>query len=260
MKEYRKILRIQKLTNIVGCLKKFQARRIELLLLVIIIVIIILCSMNLLIIPWKILSKSLFGLRVVIFILLLISLICLTYNQILRKRKKLTFGYYYCIGFFGTAMNIPLILINFLFLLISCIIVPTKVKNYKEKHYEHKSIIIIDIFSLIVFIAKFFLWYYEFLCVYAKTDENLKDFIEAKIRFYRSQNQKVVNVELSDDNNHNTNNTNDIQKKNGYINKGKDSVDDDIISSNKMQIDNEKPYNNNKIGKKEDDTSSVDTK
>jgi hypothetical protein len=263
MKEYQKILRIQKLSNLVGCLKKFQARRIEILLLVAIIVVIILCLMNLLTIPWKILTNSLFGLRVVILTFLLISLICLTYNQILRKRKKLTFGYYYWIGFIGTSINIPLTVINFLFILISCIISSVKVKNYKAKKYDYKSILVIDIFSLIVVIAQFFLWFYEFLLVYAKTDENLKDFIEAKIRFYQSQNQKVVNVELSDENNnYGINNVNDIHKRNidGYINKGK-SVDEDILSSNKVQIDKEKPYNNNKIGKKkDDDTSSVETK
>ena len=262
MKEYQKILRIQKLSKLVGCLKRFQARRIELLLLVIIIVVIILCLMNLLTIPWKILTNSLFGLRVVILTFLLISLICLTYNQILRKRKKLTFGYYYCIGFIGTAINIPLTIINFLFILISCIISSVKVKNYKEKKYDYKSILVIDIFSLVVIIAQFFLWFYEFLLVYAKTDENLKDFIEAKIRFYQSQNQKVVNIELSDDNNnYGTNNANDIHMKNinGYINKGK-NLDEDIMSSNKIEMDKEKPHNNNKIGKKDDDISSVDTK
>ena len=261
--EYQKILRIQQLSNIVGCLKKFQAKRIEILLLVVIIVLFILCLMNLLIIPWKILNKSLLGLRVVILIFFIISLICLSYNQILRKRRKLNFGYYYCIGYFGSLINIPLTIINFLFIFISCIVASIKVKNYKQKKYDYKSILVIDIFSLFVIIAQFFLWYYEYLLVYAKTDENLKDFVEAKIRFYQSQNQKVVNVELSDDNNNNHNKIINNPHKNdneNYNDKGK-SLDEDIISSNKMEI-NEKPFrtNNNKKKKKDDDISSVDTK
>ena len=58
-KEYKKIIRIQKLSKVVGCLQKFEAKKIELLLLVVIIVLIILCLMNVLVIPWKILNKSL---------------------------------------------------------------------------------------------------------------------------------------------------------------------------------------------------------
>ena len=98
--DYQKIIRIQKLSNLVGCMKKFPPGRIELLLLVVHLVVIILSIMNLLIIPWKKVYKELFGLRIVILIFLLISFLCLIYIQIFRKRKKLSLGYYYCIGFF----------------------------------------------------------------------------------------------------------------------------------------------------------------
>ena len=73
----------------------------------------------------------------------------------------------------------------------------------------------------------------------------------------------MVNVELSDDNNNNHNKIINNPHKNdneNYNDKGK-SLDEDIISSNKMEI-NEKPFrtNNNSIQKKDDDISSVDTK
>ena len=255
-KEYKKIIRIQKLSKVVGCLQKFEAKKIELLLLVVIIVLIILCLMNVLVIPWKILNKSLFGLRIVILVFLIISLICISYNQIFRKRKKLTFGYYYCISFFSSLINIGLTLINFLFLLISCFVVAHRVKNYQEKRYDYKSILVIDIFSLIIFISKFFLWYSEFLRVYAKTDGNLKDFIESKIRFYQSQNQKIVNVQINND----VGSVNKPNDKDFAKIKGK-SIDDDVISNNKM-INSEKQFHNinNSGSKKDDDISSVDTK
>jgi len=251
--EYKKIKKIQRLSNLVGCLKKFQAKKIELLLLVVIIILLILCLINLVIIPWNIVKKPLLGLRIVILILLIISLISIIYNQITRKRKKLTFGYYYCIGFFSSLINVCLTILNFLYLLISCIIVVIKVKEYKEKKYDYKSILIIDIVSLIIFIAKFCLWYSEFLRVYAKTDENLKEYIDSKIRFYQSQNQKVVNILKDDTSNTNKDNNNNFEKM-----KGK-SLDDDTISNNKMEINSEKQFNNSGR-QKDDDISSVDTK
>jgi hypothetical protein len=256
--DYQKIKRIQKLSNLVGCMKKFSPGRIELLLLVVHFVVIILSIMNLLIIPWKKVYKELFGLRIVILTFLLISLLCLIYIQIFRKRKKLSFGYYYCIGFFGSLIStFFLTIIIFLFSLIACITGAIKIKNYKEKKYEYKSMLVIDIFSLIVLVAQFFLWYSEFLLIYAKADKNLKEHIEDKIKFYQSQNQKVVNVEISDDNNTNTNNKNNIDN-----NLGKEkekTVDDDVISTNKIDI-NEKGYTKKNSKKKEDDVSSVDTK
>ena len=98
----------------------------------------------------------------------------------------------------------------------------------------------------------FFLWYSDFLRIYARTDGSLKDFIDAKIRFYQSQNKKVVNVggEYSNENkNNDINNFEKIEK----------NIEDDIRSSNKMEFNNEKPISNNNIDK-QDDISSVDTK
>ena len=253
--DYQKIKRIHKLSNLVGCMKKFSPDRIELLLLIVHLVVIILSIMNLLIIPWKKVYKELFGLRIVILIFLLISFLCLIYIQIFRKRKKLSFGYYYCIGFFGSLIStFFLTIIIFLFSLIACITGAIKIKNYKEKKYEYKSMLIIDIFSLIVLVAQFFLWYSEFLLIYAKADKNLKEHIEDKIKFFQSQNQKVVNV-VSDGNNTNTINKNNIDN-----NFGKEkTADDDVISTNKIDI-NEKGYTKKNSKKKEEDVSSVDTK
>ena len=258
MTEYQKIKKIQKLSNLVGCTKKFEAKKIELLLLVIHFIIIILCLMNLLIIPWKILNKSLFALRIVDISFLLISIICLSYNQILRKQRKLSHGYYHCIGFFGSLFSILLIILNFLFILISCCVIYVKVRNYKEKRYDSNSILIIDICSLVTLIPMFLLWYSEFLRVYAKTDGSLKDYIDAKIRFYQSQNKKVVNIDRSD--------TNDSNKKNNNINNednfnkiDEKNLDNDIVSSNKMEFKDEKQINDRK-NRKDEDISSVDTK
>lgn len=255
MNDYQKVKRIIALSNLVGCIKKFQAQRIELLLLVVHVVIIILCFMNLLIIPWKILNNSLFGLRIVVIVFLFIQLLSLIYNYISRKKKKISYGYYFCLGFFGTLISIGLSMINFLFILISCIVITDKVKSYKQKNYDYKSILVIDIFSLLVIIADFFLWYSEFLLIYAKTDGNLKEYIEERLKFYQSQNKKVVNIYLNDDSNTNKNNKNDRNQLNKI--KGK-SVDDDFYSNNQMEI-NEKEINN-KMRKKIDDLSSVDTK
>ena len=131
-----------------------------------------------------------------------------------------------------------------------------RIKNYKEKLYDYNSILIIDIFSLIIFIPTFFLWYSEFLRIYAKTDGSLKEYIETKKRFYQSQNQKIVNVQINND----TDNANKPSNNNFDKLKGK-NLDDDAISNNKMEVDlnGEKHFNNNER-KKEDDISSVDTK
>lgn len=54
MKEdYNKTMRIKRLSNFVGCLKKFQSGNISLLLIIVHFITIILCVMNLFIIPWK---------------------------------------------------------------------------------------------------------------------------------------------------------------------------------------------------------------
>ena len=258
MPEYQKVKKIQKLSNLIGCMKRFEAKKIELLLLVVHFIIIILCIMNILIIPWKILNKSIFALRIVDLSFLLISLICLVYNQISRKLRKLSYGYYYCVGFFGSLFSILLIILNFLFILISCCVIVVKVRNYKEKRYDSNSILIIDVCSLVALIPMFFLWYSEFLRVYAKTDGSLKDYIDAKIRFHQSQNQKVVNVDLS--------NSKDSYKKSKIINNDinfnridEKNKENNISSKNKMEINNEKPINNRK-NSKDDDISSVETK
>jgi hypothetical protein len=252
MKEYNKVLKINKLANVVGCLKKVEAKKIELYLLLIHFIIIILSLINLLITPWKILNNSLFVLQIFILSFLVVSLVFLSYNQILRKIRKLTHGYYYIIAFFGTLFSIILILIDFLFIIISCSVIVHKIKQYNEVKYDHRSIIIIDVCSLLIIIIMFFLWYSDFLRIYARTDGSLKDFIDAKIRFYQSQNKKVVNVEGEYSNDNKNNDINNFEK----IEK---NIEDDIRSSNKMEFNNEKPINNNKIDK-QDDISSVDTK
>lgn len=256
MKDYQKVKKIQKLSNVVGCMKRIKAQRIELLLLVIHFVIIILCLMNLLITPWKILNNALKGLRIVILSFFIISLICVVYNQIVRKRKKLTIGYYYCVSFFGSLISQGLIILNFIFILISCIVVVIKLKKNEGVKYDHQSILIIDIISLITNIGLFFLWYSVFLLIYAKTDDSIKEYTEAKMRYLQSQNQKVVNIELSDDNNSNIpNSKKDI---NNYNNMKRNSLDEDIISTHKMEISEKQVAENNK--KREYDSSSVDTK
>ena len=225
------MLKIKKYSNLVGCMKKFPVRRIELLLLIVHFVIIILCLMNVFIMPWTTLNKALFGLRIVILSLLIISILCLIYNQISRKRKKLLFGYYYCIGFYGTLISLVLNILNFIFIFISGIIIIEKLKTKNvEKTIYYQSILVIDIFSILIVFGMFFLWYSEFLAIYAKTDDNLKDFIEAKIKFYQSQNQKIVNIELSDENN-----THKISD-NNYERSKEKNAEEDTISSNKMEF------------------------
>lgn len=256
MKDYQKVKKIQKLSNLVGCMKRMQAKRIELLLLVVHFMIIILCLMNLLITPWSIIRSGLKGLRIVILTFFVISLICVIYNQIVRKKKILTIGYYYCVSFFGSLISQGLIILNFIFLLISCIIVVIEVKSYTAKNYDHKSILIIDIVSLIIIFALYFLWYSVFLLIYAKTDESIKEYVEKKIRYFQAQNQKIVNVELNEDNIKNKHNKNNINN-----NIDKNNMDYDFISTNKMEINEKQVIEKNKKNtKKEDDMSSVDTK
>ena len=241
MKDLQKVKNIQKYSNLVGCMKRFQAKRIELLLLVVQIVTLILCIMNLLIIPGKVLNISLKALRIVIISFFGIALVSLVYNQIVRKIKKLALGYYYVVSFCGSLISLVLVTVNFLFILISCILVVQNLKKEDEKVTENKSILIIDIFSLLIDLALFFLWYTEFLVIYSKTNESIKEYVETNIRFFQSQNQKVVNVELNDENiSHNNNKNNDIY----------DKAEEDIISSHKVEIidkevidhDKNKPY------------------
>ena len=246
MKEYKKILKIKKLSNLVGCMKKFPVRRIELLLLIVHFVIIILCVMNLLIMPWTSLNKSLFSLRIIILSFLIISILCLIYNQILRKRKKLLYGNYYCIGFYGTLISLGLNILNFVFIFISCIIIIKKLKKNVEKINQYQSILVIDIFSILIVFGMFFLWYSEFMTIYAKTDDNLKDFIEEKIRFYQSQNQKVVNINKNTDYN--------------YENNKEKNTEEYIVSDNKMEFRSSGRQFNENYGKNNYEISSSDTK
>jgi glucan phosphoethanolaminetransferase (alkaline phosphatase superfamily) len=238
-KKIKKIENVEKYSNLVGCMNRCQAQKIELLLLVANIVAVILCIMNLLIIPWKILNNSLKVLRVFILTLFVISLICVIYNIIVRKRQKLTIGYYYCVSFFGSIISQILIIINFILVLISCILVVIKIKSYIKKSYEYKSILIIDIFTLLDIIAIVFLWYTIFLLIYAKTDESIKDYIETKQR-YIPKNQKMVSVELGDDVHSNSKNI--IHNFNNI----KNSINNDVNSSNKMEMNDKLDNNNNK--------------
>ena len=241
------MLKIKKYSNLVGCMKKFPVRRIELLLLIVHFVIIILCLMNVFIMPWTTLNKSLFGLRIAILSFLIISLLCLIYNQISRKRKKLLFGYYYCIGFYGTLISLVLNIINFIFIFISGIIIIEKLKTKNvEKTIYYQSILVIDIFSILIVFGMFFLWYSEFLAIYAKTDDNLKDFIEEKIRFYQSQNQKVVNINKNTDYN--------------YENNKEKNTEEYIVSDNKMEFRSSGRQFNENYGKNNYEISSSDTK
>ena len=256
MTDYQKVKKIQKLSNLVGCMKRIQAKRIELLLLVGHFIIIILCLINLLTIPWSIIRSGLKGLRIVILIFFVISLICVIYNQIVRKKNIITIGYYFCVSFFGSLISQGLIIINFIFLLISCIIVVVEVKGYTLKHYDHKSILIIDIVSLIIIFVLFFLWYSAFLLIYAKTDDSIKVYVEKKLRYFQAQNQKIVNVDLNEGN---------IKKRysKNYIknNIDKNNIVDDSTSTNKIEINEKQIIEKNiKNIKKEADISSDATK
>ena len=95
---------------------------------------------------------------------------------------------------------------------------------------------LIDIFTILIIIGFFFFWYAEVLLVYSKIKENesLKEYIEAKKRYFESQNEKVVNVEINEkyyENNKGSVNTN---------NQGENNDFDDITSTNKVNINEEK--------------------
>ena len=186
--------------------------------------------MNILIIPWNILNKSLFTLRIVILVFLAISIICVSFNLICRKTKKLKFKLYF-IALYASFVSVILIILDFLFILISLIIVNLKIKAYTIKKYDYKSILAIDIFCLLILIPIFFLWYAEILNVFAKinTKDTLKDYIDNKIKFYISQNAKIVNIELNRQSN-NFNYSDEINGKN---------FDSEDAISNKIEM-NEK--------------------
>ena len=230
MEEFKRVKRIQRYSSLVSCLNRFSAQNIEIILLVIHLVIIILCLMNIFIIPWDILNKSILSLRIVIIVFLAISIICISFNLICRKTKKLKLKFYF-IAIYASLLSVFLIVLDFFFIFISLIIVNLKIKSYTTKKYDYKSILVIYLFCLLILIPIFFLWYAEILNVYAKIDANetLKDYIDNKIKFYISQNAKIVNIELNGQSN-----------KNYYIDEmqGKNLESEDVIS-NKIEM-NEK--------------------
>ena len=87
----------------------------------------------------------------------------------------------------------------------------------------------------------------EFLIIYAKTNESIKEYVESNIRFFQSQNQKVVNVELNDEG------ISDNRKSNDLYNK----MDSDIISSHKVEINEKESIdkNKNKVSDESNDTN-----
>ena len=196
MKEYRKVKLIQKLSCIVGCLNRFSSGNIEIILLSGHLVIIILCIMNIFIIPWTILKNSLFALRIVILSFLGFSLIIVFFNLIFRKTGKLKYRYLY-IGFYCSLICIGFIIFDFFFIFISLILIYNTVRKLNEKKNVDNSILSIDIFSLLILILIFFLWYSEILNILAKLpfEESLKEYIDSKIKFYTSQNAKIVKIE-----------------------------------------------------------------
>ncbi len=238
MEEYFKIKKIQKLSNLIGCLKRFPSGKIELFLIAIEIIILILCIMNVLIIPFQELKmKPLYGLRIVVISFSSISLIISIFNKIFRKKNKLTGGYFYCIAFFGSLGSIGLNCLNFLFIFIALIITQTKFKNYKgNKSYDSNSILALDIISLIILIILFFFWYAEVFLVYSKikNDQSLKELIESKIAFYQSQNAKIVNIEMGGKFPQN------IEQKDKNSNTSSNVEYEDIMSTNKMDVNEDK--------------------
>ena len=259
MMEYKKLKKIEKFSNPVGCLKRFNSGKIEIFLIIILIILIILSVMNILIIPFKEVNiYPIFGLRIVIVTIFAISLIVCSINKICRKKNKLNTGYTFCFGFFCSLGCLSLVPINFLFILISTIITYSKVKNNKEKkRYDYSSILAIDIFSLLIMIVLFFFWYAEVIIVYSKVKdgESLKEFIDTKKRYFESQNEKVVTVEINEKYEENNINNNNINKN---IQPGTNAEFDDITSTNKVNVNVDKETNRSKddnISNKEEDIS-----
>ena len=260
MKEYKKIKKFQRLSDLVGCLKRIHSGTVSLLLLIIHFILIILNVMNLfIIINWEILKKSsLLEIQIVILSFMGVSLIFIILNMIFRRRKNFNCGYFNCVLFFASIFCLILFIINFILGLILIIIIVKKVKKNKEgKISDYNSIIPLNIFSLIILFISFFLWYYEILVIYAKIkyDESIKDFIDKKISFCQSQNAKIVNIELG-------NKSEDIVVNNGDIH-GKNIEEDDVISNNKIEINEEKMKDQKSISTKDkgkDEISNSSTK
>jgi hypothetical protein len=243
--DYNKTMKIKRLSNFVGCLKKFQSGNISLLLIIVHFITIILCVMNLFIIPWKRVATFLLILRIIVLVFLGIELISISFNMIFRKKQKLEGKYFFCIGFYGSIISIISIVLNFIFILISVIRVSVKISKSGEKTTaEFNSILTIEICSLITLLIEFFLWYYEIIVVYGvvKYDESIKEFVERKLKFLQSQNEKVVNVELGSKIHDNMTNSRDIPPKH---------LDEESISNNRIELSQDK------IGQKEADNSKM---
>ena len=243
MKEYKKLKRIEKFSKVIGCLKIFNSGKIELFLIVLLIIILILCIMNVLIIPFNpVKINPLFVLRITIIFFFSVSLIISSINKICRMAKKLNTGYTLCFGFFLSLGCLCLVPINFLFTLIAAIITYDKVKNYNgNTRYDYSSILAIDIFTLLIIIVLFFFWYAEVLFVYSKVKhtETLKENIENKRKYFESQSEKVVNVDISEKYSEKGDKKKKVNKQPGA------NVDfDDITSSNKVNINNEDKESN----------------
>ena len=97
---------------------------------------------------------------------------------------------------YGSFVGGLLIVLDFFFVLVSLIIVHNKIKDDKQKQLDTSSILAIDIFSLLIIFAILFFWYAEILNIYAQINpaDNLKEYIDNKIKFYATQNTKIVNV------------------------------------------------------------------
>ena len=245
MKEdYNKTMRIKRLSNFVGCLKKFQSGNISLLLIIVHFITIILCVMNLFIIPWKNIETSLLVLRIIVLVFLGIELISISFDMIFSKRQKLGEKFFFCIGFYGSIISIVTIVLNFIFILISVISICVRIKKSGQKTtVEFNSILTIEIGSLLILLIEFFLWYYEIIVVYGvvKYDESIKEFVERKLKFLQSQNEKVVNVELGSKIHDNIVNSGDMPAKH---------LDEDTISNNRIELSGDKM-------KKETDDSKI---
>jgi hypothetical protein len=155
--------------------------------------------------------------------------------MIIRKSKKLKLGGYYCLGIFGSILSTILIVILFILILISIIVIAKQVKKIElKKRRDYNSIIAIDIFSLVNLLAVFFLWYYEILTVYTKInyDESIKEYIDEKTSIYNSQNAKIVNIEIGNNNDENDANRGDTQAKH--------LEEEETISNNKIELSSEK--------------------
>jgi hypothetical protein len=201
--------------------------------------------MNLFIIPWKRVATFLLILRIIVLVFLGIELISISFNMIFRKKQKLEGKYFFCIGFYGSIISIISIVLNFIFILISVIRVSVKISKSGEKTTaEFNSILTIEICSLITLLIEFFLWYYEIIVVYGvvKYDESIKEFVERKLKFLQSQNEKVVNVELGSKIHDNMANSRDIPPKH---------LDEESISNNRIELSQDK------IGQKEADNSKM---